>query len=49
MGSMSSRAGTETRSSDSSLTSSLSGISDVCPNLPPQQLADHQAQISGKI
>jgi hypothetical protein len=46
---MSSRAGTVTRHPESILISSLSGISDVCPNLPPQQLPDHQAQISGKI
>jgi len=25
------------------------GITDVCPNLPPQQPADHQVQIRGEI
>jgi hypothetical protein len=25
------------------------GIADVCPNLPPQQPADHQIQIRGEI
>jgi len=49
MGSISTRAGHVTPRSESFLVSSLSGISDVCPNLPPQQLADHQPQISGKI
>jgi hypothetical protein len=49
MGSMSSRAGIVMCRPESILISSLSGITDVCTNLPPHQLADHQPQISGKI
>jgi len=46
MGSISTRAGTVTAVTGP-LTIWSSGISDVSPNLPPQQLIDHQVQISG--
>jgi hypothetical protein len=46
MGSISSRAG---RVADATGPFAIwsSGITDVCPNLPPQQLIDHQIQICG--
>jgi hypothetical protein len=46
MGSISTRAGTVTGVTGPFITWS-SGIADVRPNLPPQQLMDHQIQISG--
>jgi hypothetical protein len=46
MGSISTRAGTVTGVTGPFVTL-LSGIADVRPNLPPQQLMDHQIQISG--
>jgi len=48
MGSISTRAGTVTGVTGPFVTW-LSGIADVRPNLPPQQLMDHQIQISGEI
>src|SRR3984957_17214027 len=48
MGTMSSRAGTVTVR-PSSFIMAVCGITDVCPNLPPQQPADHQVQIRGEI
>jgi hypothetical protein len=48
MGSISSRAGL-VATATGSFAIWLSGITDVCPNLPPQQLIDHQIQISGEI
>jgi hypothetical protein len=48
MGTMSSRAGTVTVR-PSSFAMAVCGITDVCPNLPPQQPADHQVQIRGEI
>jgi hypothetical protein len=44
---MSSRAGPEIR--PPGVTISLSAMTDVCPNLSPQQFSDNQIQISGKI
>jgi hypothetical protein len=46
MGSISTRAGTVTAITGP-FTIWSSGIADVRPNLPPQQLIDHQIQISG--
>jgi hypothetical protein len=48
MGSISTRAGTVTAVTGP-FTIWSSGIADVRPNLPPQQLIDHQIQISGEI
>jgi len=48
MGTMSSRAGPVTVR-PSSFFMAVCGITDVCPNLPPQQPADHQVQIRGEI
>jgi hypothetical protein len=48
MGTISSRAGTVAVRAVP-LSVPLAGITDVCPNLPPQQPADHQAQIRGEI
>jgi hypothetical protein len=48
MGSMSSRAGF-VAAATGPFAIWLSGITDVSPNLPPQQLIDHQIQISGEI
>jgi hypothetical protein len=45
---MSSRAGTVAVRA-SSFVMAVCGITDVCPNLPPQQPADHQVQIRGEI
>jgi hypothetical protein len=48
IGVMSSRAGTvAVRTGPFAV--SLPGITDACPNLPPQQPADHQVQIRGEI
>ena len=48
MGTMSSRAGTvAVRLVPFCLA--VCGITDVCPNLAPQQPADHQVQIRGEI
>jgi hypothetical protein len=48
MGIMSSRAGTvAVRAVPFSVA--VCGITDVCPNLPPQQPADHEVQIRGEI
>jgi hypothetical protein len=48
MGIMSSRAGTvAVRPVPSCMD--VCGITDVCPNLPPQQPADHLVQIRGEI
>ncbi len=48
MGTMSNRAGiVAVRAVPLSVP--LAGIADVRPNLPPQQPADHQAQIRGEI
>jgi hypothetical protein len=48
MGTISSRAGLVAAATEPFTTWS-SGITDVSPNLPPQQLTDHQIQIRGKI
>src|ERR1700738_1867656 len=48
MGTMSSRAGTVAVRSVL-VCMDVCGITDVCPNLPPQQPADHQVQIRGEI
>jgi hypothetical protein len=45
---MSSRAGTVAVRA-SWFVMAVCGITDVCPNLPPQQPADHQIQIRGEI
>jgi len=49
MGTISSRAGIVVAVRALPLSVPLAGITDVCPNLPPQQPADHQAQICGEI
>ena len=48
MGSISSRAGTVTVPAEP-FAVPLFGITDVRPNLPPQQPADHRVQIRGEI
>jgi hypothetical protein len=48
MGTMSSRAGT-VAVRPVLLCMAVCGITDVCPNLPPQQPTDHQVQIRGEI
>jgi len=52
MGRISSRAGTVALSGAvlaGPLAVPLSGITDACPNLPPQQPADHRVQIRSQI
>jgi hypothetical protein len=49
MGTMSSRAGTDGAVRAGSFAAPLPGITDARPNLPPQQPADNQIQIRGKI
>jgi hypothetical protein len=46
---MSSRAGTVVAVRSGVIRVCVCGITDACPNLPPQQPADHQIQISGEI
>jgi hypothetical protein len=48
MGTMSSRAGTVAVRLVS-FVMAVCGITDACPNLLPQQPADHQVQIRGEI
>src|SRR5580658_6504699 len=48
MGTMSSRAGT-VAVRPGAIRVCVCGITDACPNLPPQQPADHEVQIRGEI